>query len=69
MNVLKNISEGMEIAEHVNDKKELASKLQKLRVLNFVMFALKHNISDPENTFKSLGIKTRIRAIEDFMEN
>jgi len=69
MNVLKNISEGMEIAEHVNDKKELASKLQKLRVLNFVMFALKHNISDPENTFKSLGIKTRIRAIEDFMKN
>ncbi len=68
-NVLKNISEGLEIAEHVNDKKELASKLQKLRVLNFVMFALKHNISDPENTFKSLGIKTRIRAIENFMEN
>ena len=69
MNVLKNISEGMEIAEHVNDKKELASKLQKLRVLNFVMFALKYNISNPENTFKSLGIKTRIRAIEDFMKN
>lgn len=69
MNVLNHISEGMDIAKNIDDKKELAIKLQELRVLNFVMFALKHDISDPENAFKSLGIKTRIRAIDDFMAN
>jgi hypothetical protein len=59
----------MDIAKHIDNKKELAIKLQELRVLNFVMFALNHDISDPENAFKSLGIKTRIRAIDDFMTN
>ena len=67
--VLINISTGINIAKNIEDKKELITKLKELRVLSFVMFALKINITDSEEIFKSLNINPRIRAIEDFMKN
>lgn len=67
--VIHHISEGLEIARDIDNKKELAVKLKEMNVLNFVMFALKRNINNPEDVFKSLNIKTRIRAIEEFMSH